>query len=172
MNQVANRFANQPNEWIWMQSFQTTFHQRKLKWRTESQSRMPSFQAWSLIRQILKFVGYATQVKRQTAVKNYLIQKILREEDWRHYFYLVSNQRGSNQHLCVWQTTCGKVNHLLMMCWLTGGNAESTKWISNFFRNGVAEKLNISKKEGFGSKSVCFFGQIIFWVTFYTHKFV
>ena len=25
MNQVANRFTNQPNEWIWMQSFQTTF---------------------------------------------------------------------------------------------------------------------------------------------------
>ena len=26
MNQVANRFANQPNEWIWMLCFQTTFH--------------------------------------------------------------------------------------------------------------------------------------------------
>ncbi len=26
MNQVANRFMNQPNEWIWMLCFQTTFH--------------------------------------------------------------------------------------------------------------------------------------------------
>ena len=26
MNQVANRFTNQPNEWIWMLCFQTTFH--------------------------------------------------------------------------------------------------------------------------------------------------
>jgi hypothetical protein len=27
----ANRFANQPNKWIQMQSFQTTFHQRNLE---------------------------------------------------------------------------------------------------------------------------------------------
>ena len=26
MNQVANRFASQQNEWIWMLCFQTTFH--------------------------------------------------------------------------------------------------------------------------------------------------
>ena len=26
MNQVANRFANQPNKWIWILCFQTTFH--------------------------------------------------------------------------------------------------------------------------------------------------
>jgi hypothetical protein len=28
---VNHRFKNQPNEWIWMMCFQTTFHQRKLK---------------------------------------------------------------------------------------------------------------------------------------------
>ena len=42
---VANRFANQPNEWIWMQSFQTIFHQRNLEKWTVNQSRMQSFQA-------------------------------------------------------------------------------------------------------------------------------
>jgi hypothetical protein len=26
MNQVTNRFANQPNKWIWMLCFQTTFY--------------------------------------------------------------------------------------------------------------------------------------------------
>jgi hypothetical protein len=25
----CEQFANQPNKWIWMQSFQTTFHQNK-----------------------------------------------------------------------------------------------------------------------------------------------
>jgi hypothetical protein len=31
MNQVANQFTNQSNEWIWMQSFLTTFYHRKLE---------------------------------------------------------------------------------------------------------------------------------------------
>ncbi len=65
MNQVANQFANQPNERIWMQSFQITFHQRKLKWRTVSKGRMQSFQARSLIQQILNFVGFA-MIKNQS----------------------------------------------------------------------------------------------------------
>jgi hypothetical protein len=26
MNQVMNQLTNQPNKWIWMQSFQVTFH--------------------------------------------------------------------------------------------------------------------------------------------------
>ena len=44
MKQVANRFANQPNVWNWMQSFQPNFHQRNLEKWTVNQSRMQSFQ--------------------------------------------------------------------------------------------------------------------------------
>ena len=67
MNQVANRFANQPNVWNWMQSFQPTFHQRNLEKWTVNQSRMQSFQAILLP---LNLVGFATIKKSKQVTFN------------------------------------------------------------------------------------------------------